>query len=331
MPPPSSSFQNPQPRPRSPSRTLCIIWDLDETLILLASLEDSTDSRARVAGSKLRRCVLDLAARKFHLSRLSGGGGENGEQERSENGGGNKSGESTELSLLAAEAASAYDSGPRLLLSAEASLEAAEARTAVDAVSGAWLRASRLLLETSSSLSSNSSSSSFSFRHFLVTAAPLAPTLAKLVVCGLSEFFPSASVRCCWKRSENGGCRKTAAFEALKREVGAEQKGGEEAGGEEEKVIFLAVGNSRGDELAAEAVGWPFVRVGPRAVGKEFGNDDDNGEDEEEVASPLSSSSTEKKKEKKNRFCPDALGRLSTPMTRLTLLDLVRAAGALGS
>lgn len=338
MPPPSSSFQktstsasNP-PQNSRPPRTLCIVWDLDETLILLASLEKSARSQTRDAGCELRRCVLDLAARKFHLSRLGGGGGGGGDDdEESEDGGGcggGQGGENTELSPLAADAASAYDSGPRSLLSAEASLKDAGARAAVDAVSGSWLRAaSRLLAETSGRY--DSPSSSLLFRHFLVTAAPLAPTLAKLVVCGLSEFFPSASVRCCWKRSKNGGCRKIAAFGALKSEE--QQRGG----GEGQRVIFLAVGNSFGDELAAEAVGWPFVRVGRKAVGKEFGDDADcgDGDDNEEEDKPrpsLSPPPSSAGGDEGDKLRPDALGRISTPMTRLTLLDLVRAAGALG-
>ena len=349
--------------PTPPTTTLILVWDLDGSLILdldsLASRPEAGDSRAREAGSELRRCVLDLAARRFHLDTLGGGSGaasEEEEEEEEEEGGvgvGSGSGKkSAELKLLAAEACSAYDSGPRLCLSAEAALEAARARSAVDAVSGGWLRAaSRLLAETSSS----SSSSSFAFRHFVVTAAPLAPTLAKLMVCGLSEFFPSAAVRCCWKKkkkenkelgSENGGCcRKAAAFAALRREVEKEQQEEEKVEEEKERrVLFLAVGNSLGDELAAEAAGWPFVRVGPRAVGKEFGNDDGEGgggdaggsssssspSSSSPSSSSSSSSSSSATKGARLRRRPDALGRVSTPMTRLTLLDLMRAAGALG-
>ena len=340
--------QQRQPPPPRSTTTLCLVWDLDETLILLDSLclqAQGADSGARrEAGCELRRCVLDLAARRFHLDKL--GGGTEGEEEEDEaeeeseeegeggaeiGGGGGK--KNAGVKLLAAEAVSAYDSGPRFCLSAEASLEAARARSAVDAVSGGWLRAASRLLAEAPSRSCSSSSpppcpSSFAFRHFLVTAAPLAPTLAKLMVCGLSEFFPSAAVRCCRrrrkkKRSENGGggcCRKAAEFGALQREVEREEEEEneeeeeEERKGGERRLLFLAVGKSLGDELAAEAAGWPFVRVGPRAVGKEFGG-----------TSSSSSSST-----KESRPRPDALGRFSTPITRLTLLDLMRAAGALG-
>lgn len=317
-------------------------------------LLDSLCSSRPEAGRELRRCVLDLAAGRFHLDRLGGGAEEEEEEEGDEDNGKKNS----VIKLLAAEAASAYDSGPRCCLSAEVSLETARARAAVDVASGGWLRAaSRLLAEMTSRSSSSSSSSSspapcssssssFAFRHFLVTAAPLAPTLAKLMVCGLSGFFPSAAVRCCWKKEkkrgyseENGGgggrghcrCRKAVEFEALQREVEREEEEDDERkGGERRRLLFLAVGNSLGDELAAEAAGWPFVRVGPRAVGKEFGNNGAANADNSADGDGTSSSSPSSTKEKTRPPRPDALGRVSTPMTRLTLLDLMRAAGALG-
>ena len=152
--------QQRQPPPPRSTTTLCLVWDLDETLILLDSLclqAQGADSGARrEAGCELRRCVLDLAARRFHLDKL--GGGTEGEEEEDEaeeeseeegeggaeiGGGGGK--KNAGVKLLAAEAVSAYDSVPRFCLSAEASLEAARARSAVDAVSGGWLRAASRL------------------------------------------------------------------------------------------------------------------------------------------------------------------------------------------
>lgn len=105
------------------------------------------------------------------------------------------------------------------------------------------------------------------------------------------------------------------------------------------------MGDSCGDELAAEAVGWPFLRVGPRALGKEFGNENGNddaengdgdengngdGEGEGEPTEERRTAAAAAAAASKKQLRPDALGRISTPLPRLTVLDLVRASGALG-
>jgi hypothetical protein len=122
-----------------------------------------------------------------------------------------------------------------------------------------------------------------------VSAGHLLPTLAKLALFGLASFFGPGAVLS--SRGLAGG--KGAVFQTLADEAGP-------------GAAFCVVGDGAEEERAARARGWPFVRVGPVAAGGEFGA----GAGGDGAA-------------------PDALGRQATPLTRLTVLDLRRAAGLL--
>lgn len=185
----------------------------------------------------------------------------------------------------------------RALLTPTQAARAAGLRAAADGLTGGWLAsAGRLLAGLAvaggagkGSHATATPARSRPVRILAVTAGHILPTLAKLGLFGLAPFFEPAAVHS--SRGLAGG--KSGVFARLSADpahVGAS---------------FCVVGDGAEEERAARARGWPFVRVGAVAAGGEFG--EAGG-----VGSP-----------------PDALGRHSTPIPRLTVLDLRRAAGLL--
>jgi len=90
----------------------------------------------------------------------------------------------------------------------------------------------------------------------------------------------------------SGAAGKAAAFAAL---------------GIPRHAHVCVVGNGTAEEAAAAGAGWAFVRVAPAAAGRDLGAP---------AASPGAAL--------------DALGRQGTPLPRLTLADIVRAARGAG-
>jgi hypothetical protein len=192
----------------------------------------------------------------------------------------------------AAVAAAIAAGGGRGVLTEEQAVRAAGLRSAADGLTGGWLAAAgRLLAGLRAAGGAGGASASNAARPValaLVSAGHLLPTLAKLHVFGLAACLPSSAVLS--SRAFPGG--KAGAFARL-----ADQHG--------PGTTFVVVGDGPDEEAAARARGWAFVRVGPLAAGGEFGGGDGGG----------------------GGLAPDALGRQATPIPRLTVLDLRRAAG----
>jgi len=178
------------------------------------------------------------------------------------------------------------------LLTPEQAARAAGLRAAADGLTGGWLAAGGRLLAGLAVAGGAGPG--------LACPPPPRPATAVVVTAGhllptlakLSLFgLASFFTPTCVLSSRGAAGGKEAVFQRL-----ADEWGGQGA-------TFCVVGDGAEEERAARVRGWPFVRVGAVAVGGEFGGGGAVG--------------------------TDALGRRSTPLPRLTVLDLRRAAGLL--
>lgn len=286
-PPPSTTGRPP----------VVYVFDLDESLVLMDSLRSGayaaavgTDPAPSIlVGQKLASAVLEVADLRLSFATLEKACAPPATL--------------ADAVALPPPAGPAYaavadaieEGGRRGVLTQDQAVRAAGLRTAADGLTRGWLAAAgRLLagLEEAGGATARAPAASTTTRPVklaLVSAGHLLPSIAKLHVFGLSAFLPSSAVVS--SRSFANG--KAGAFARLAEEHGA-------------GATFVVIGDGPDEEAAARARGWAFVRVGPVAAGGEFGGGGGGGG---------------------GGLKPDALGRQTTPIPRLTVLDLRRAAG----
>ena len=297
LPAPAATTSPPPAAPRPPP--VVYVFDLDECLVLMESLRTGAHARATgadpatAAAQGLVGEKLTAAVLEVADARLGFATVEADASPVSLAEGAGVAGAGGEPYRVAAALLAAGD-----LLTVDQAARAAGLRSAADGLTGGWLAAAgRLLAGLAVAGGAGRGLPGPPGSHHpprpvaavCVSAGHLLPTLAKLALFGLASFFGPGAVLS--SRGLAGG--KGAVFQTLADEAGP-------------GAAFCVVGDGAEEERAARARGWPFVRVGPVAAGGEFGA----------VAGG-------------DGAAPDALGRQATPLTRLTVLDLRRAAGLL--
>ena len=291
-------------RPPDDAPPVVYIFDLDECLLMMESLRCGAyaaataaepDAAAAIAlvGAKLTAAVLEAADDRLGYGRLEAADPASPCPVTVAEG-----------AALPGPAGDAYAAAAALaasgaVLTPDQAARAAGLRAAADGLTGGWLGAAGRLLQglnAAGGAGRGMAAPSRPVHAVCVTAGHPLPTLAKLEVFGLAPFFqgPGGSAILSSRGLPDG---KAGAFRRLANEAGFRGR-----------ASFCVIGDGPEEEGAAGERGWPFVRVGPTAVGGEFGGEAVGGG---------------------RRYRPDALGRQTTPLPRLTVLDLRRAAGLL--
>ena len=292
-----------RPPPSSSSSTVPVVYifDLDECLLLMESLRcgsyaaatGADDAATRLCGAKLTAAVLEASDGRLGYGRLEDTAGPGALACCPAT---LEEGAALPDPAGAAFAAAASLAAAGKVLTPEQAARAAGLRAAADSLTGGWLAsASRLLAGLQAAGGAGRGLAPLPPRPvecLVVTAGHPLPTVAKLSIFGLAPFFRGPGSVLSSRGLPDG---KAGAFRRLANEAG--RLG----------ATFVVIGDGPEEEGAAGERGWPFVRVGPVAAGGEFGDEDGRG----------------------LRHRPDALGRQMTPIPRLTVLDLRRAAGLL--
>jgi hypothetical protein len=308
-PPTTTALAAPSPSSAPPPATttttrpppVVFVFDLDECLVLLDSLRNGAHAAAigatpdvaagmALVGSKLAAAVLEAADTRLSFAALEKGAGPPPATLDEAVARPPPAGPA-----YAAVAAEVTAGGRRGVLTPDQAVRAAGLRAAADGLTGGWLAAAGRLLAglqaaggAVAGCCSTTNTNTRPVTLALVSAGHLLPTLAKLSIFGLASLLPAAAVLS--SRACEGG--KAGAFGRLADEHGP-------------GATFVVVGDGPDEESAARDRGWAFVRVGPVAAGGEFGGGDVDG----------------------GGLRPDVLGRQATPLPRLTVLDMRRAAG----